>query len=446
MSEINLLQRMTKRLVPFSKRFSESEGGTIIFLAAFILPIALMVGGMGIDYSNSLRVRQAMSSALDAALLATAKELSLGSIRERDVNERVNDYFDAGMSGFTAGGVTFEKVSTQLDSDAGKIAGQANADVDVAFANLLGVNDIAVGVDGQATYNQLDVELSLVLDITGSMAGSKLKDMKGAAQEVVDLLLTDDNAGSDGLAKVRISIVPYSDLVNVGTFEEQVTGYSSGESCVYERKYSNVRNDKAPKGRVPGVRDNDDNGQVDTTGGGCALRPAKGKTKTHPLNFKGFMCPNETLMPLSEQRAQLKQKIDSLQAVGCTAGHIGIEWGWYTLSPNFGDIWPAGSQPRPYSDKDNLKALVVMTDGSFNTWYEQGNGSSYNQGEALCDSIKRNGVRIYTVAFKAPGGAKTFLRQCASGPQYYFESSTGSALKDAFREIANQLRALRLSS
>ena len=90
--------------------------------------------------------------------------------------------------------------------------------------------------------------------------------------------------------------------------------------------------------------------------------------------------------------------------------------------------------------------MVVMTDGSFNTWYEDGIGSSYDQADLLCRNIKRRDILLYTVAFQAPNDAETFLRGCASGPDYYFETSTGSSLRNAFEQIAQRLRSLRLSS
>ena len=75
-----------------------------------------------------------------------------------------------------------------------------------------------------------------------------------------------------------------------------------------------------------------------------------------------------------------------------------------------------------------------------------GIGDSYAQGRALCSNIKNEDILLYTVAFRAPADAEAFLRGCANGPDHYFETTTGSALRQAFEEIAKQLRSLRLSS
>jgi Flp pilus assembly protein TadG len=423
---------------------SHDERGSIVILTAFLLPLMFFVIGMGIDYSNALRVRTTVATALDAALLAAARDMSIGTITESDVEDQVNTYFDANILGSNLANVSIDRITIIVDTDAGTISGDVAADVVTAFAGILQTDQITVNTDGQATYNLLNIELALVLDVTGSMGGQKLSDMKAAAKDLVDLLIPDENDNGGGLDKVRISVVPYSDLVNVGAYEEALTGFTSGESCVYERAGIHGSSDTGPIGPVAGFGPDDD-GAVNTPPGGSGDRPQKAIVND-PRNFRGYVCGNPELMPLTGERQPLKNKIDSFGASGWTAGHIGIQWGWYTLSPNFNAVWPSSAQSRAYGAAQNLKVMVVMTDGSFNTWYEGGNGNSFNQGDALCDAIKDEDVEVYTVAFQAPGNAETFLRGCATGPNYYFETSTGTALRQAFEEIAKRLRALRLSS
>jgi Flp pilus assembly protein TadG len=420
------------------------ERGSIVILSAFLLPLMFFVVGLGVDYSNALRVRTTVATALDAALLAAARDMSIGTITEADVEDQVNTYFDANIFGSNLTNVTIERITTTVDTDAGTISGGVAADVTTAFSGILQANEITVNTDAQATYNLLNIELALILDVTGSMSGQKLNDMKAAAKDLVDLLVPDQNNNGGGLDKVRIAVVPYSDLVNVGAYEEAVTGYTSGESCVYERAGFHGSSDTGPIGPVAGFGPDDD-GAVNMPPGGSGDRPEKAVVND-PRNFRGYVCGNPALMPLTGEKDSIKNKIDGFGASGWTAGHIGIQWGWYALSPNFSSVWPGPAQPRAYGAAQNLKVMVVMTDGSFNTWYEGGNGNSYAQGDALCDAIKDEDVEVYTVAFQAPANAENFLRGCATGPDYYFETSTGAALRQAFEEIAQRLRALRLSS
>ncbi|MEM8876475.1 MAG: pilus assembly protein [Pseudomonadota bacterium] len=425
------------------RRLSSDESATVMVLSAVVLPVSLFVIGAGVDYSNAIRAKATVANALDASVLAAARDLSIGDVDPGQVSDRVNSYFDANMEGTDQLNTTWNRVGTAVNEELGTLTGEVEVTVDTAFAGILQVSEISVRVNAEATYNILDLEISLVLDVTGSMRGRKLSDMKAASSDLIDILMSEDPEHGEE-DKVRISVVPYSDLVNVGDFEERITGYDSGESCVYERPQPHAFTDNAPLGKLPGQSD-DDNGTEDWSWGGCGNRYAK-PISNDPQNYRGFRCNNPRLMPMSTQREQLKSHIEGFTAAGCTAGHIGIQWGWNTLSPNWDDVWPDGATPRDYGAKQNVKIMIVMTDGSLNTWFENGLGSSFDQGRSLCRNIKREGITIYTVAFRAPGNAEAFMRDCATSGEHYFNASSGTALRRSFEEIANRIRALRLSS
>lgn len=425
------------------RHLRRDERGTIMIMSALVMPASLFLVGAGMDYSNAVRARNDVSIALDASVLAAARDLSIGDVDVGRVNQRVNEYFDANMRSQGDQHARWSNVGTAVDEVLGTVTGTVDVTVDTAFAKILQVSEISMSVTAEATYNILDLEISLVLDVTGSMGGQKLKDMKAASSDLIDILMSDESEHGDE-DKVRISVVPYSDLVNVGTFEEQVTGYSSGESCVYERPQPHAFTDTAPLGKLPGQAA-DDNGSQDWSGGGCTNRYAK-PISNNAQNYRGFRCNNPRLMPMSTEREELKSHIQSFTASGCTAGHIGIQWGWNTLSPNWDGVWPVGSVPRAYGTKQNLKIMVVMTDGSLNTWFENNQGNSFAQGRALCENIKQEGIIIYAVAFRAPGNSAAFMRDCATSGEHYFKASSGDALRSSFEQIANRIRALRLSS
>ena len=64
----------------------------------------------------------------------------------------------------------------------------------------------------------------------------------------------------------------------------------------------------------------------------------------------------------------------------------------------------------------------------------------------LCERIKATGITVYTVTFALSSSAtRTLFRNCATKPEYYFNSPDGAALRAAFREIAGQLANLRLT-
>ena len=138
---------------------------------------------------------------------------------------------------------------------------------------------------------------------------------------------------------------------------------------------------------------------------------------------------------------------------GWTAGHIGLGWGWYTISPNWASVWPAASVPKPYNDPNTVKAIILMTDGEFNTSYHNGaqNETSAPQALDICNAIKDpdvtgGNVVIYSVAFLSPPAAEATLQACATSPSHYFSADNGTELRAAFQDIAKRLQSLRSRS
>jgi hypothetical protein len=174
------------------------------------------------------------------------------------------------------------------------------------------------------------------------------------------------------------------------------------------------------------------------------------------------------MMPLSTSKTDLHAKANSLTATGTTAGHIGLAWAWYLLSPNFAYLFPTESKPAAYpTDDDLIKVLILMTDGEFNTAYNTGvlaqnagtgsdweqinanatNGNPFDQAEALCDAIKATDIILYTVAFDVDDGSAEdlFMEDCAEDSSHYYLASNGAQLTAAFEQIAQNISALRVT-
>src|SRR5262245_45383020 len=84
----------------------------------------------------------------------------------------------------------------------------------MTFMQVLNTQSVDVTVSASAIRPQGKVEVALVLDQTGSMAGSKIANLKLAAKDLIDIVVW-DNQTDDYYAKV--AIVPYAAGVNVGT-------------------------------------------------------------------------------------------------------------------------------------------------------------------------------------------------------------------------------------
>jgi hypothetical protein len=184
---------------------------------------------------------------------------------------------------------------------------------------------------------------------------------------------------------------------------------------------------------------------------------------------KAGSCPTSTIVPLSTDKAMLKDVAGKLPASGSTAGHIGVAWAWYLISPKFGYLWPVESRPASETVPNVLKVVVLMTDGDFNTAYCNGvvskdtgsgsgsssdhidcnatNGSSYSQALAQCQAMKLAGIEVYTVGFDVGNSpnAMDIMAKCATDSSHAFTANTGNDLKAAFQQIGANIAALRVT-
>jgi hypothetical protein len=178
----------------------------------------------------------------------------------------------------------------------------------------------------------------------------------------------------------------------------------------------------------------------------------------------GTNCLGQVIQPLTTDKTVLHNLADHLTAAGSTAGHLGLAWGWYMVSPTFVagiPSWPTASVPAAYKRNNLVKAVILMTDGDFNIQYCNGvtdgtincnspNGNSRTQAQAICDELKKSDVYqtiLYTVGFDLAGNtsALNFLQGCASQPSNFFQADTGADLQEAFKQILDSLNDLRIS-
>jgi Flp pilus assembly protein TadG len=194
---------------------------------------------------------------------------------------------------------------------------------------------------------------------------------------------------------------------------------------------------------------------------------ASSRVGRHYPNIDGA-CIQDTILPLSSSAATIKARIDDFTVSGSTAGQIGIAWGWYMVSPNWNTLWPS-SGAAAYNSARTIKAVVIMTDGEFNTPYCRGvisrqagvgsggnsakidcdatNGDPFTQSAALCTAMKNQGVIVYTVGFgiTAGGAAATMLETCATTRSNFFLPASGGDLSEAFAAIGRDITQLRIS-
>ena len=397
-----------------TRRFWKSdEGATALILALVLLPILAFIG-LAIDMGRMQSGKQTLQSAIDAAALAGAKELLNATRTDEEITQIVESYFAADIATGRQD-INCGSPNVTIDRTTNTVSLVASCTLEATMAGIVGVDQFTYDEEASSTAEITLLDLAMVLDVSGSMSGAKLSSLKDAANEAVSTLISPETGN-----RVRISIVPYAGSVNVGgvyddvVFDPDVYLDSIDNNCSKERLGAEAASD-APPG------------------------------ENQFFEFNAPTCPNVPMMALTNDTSDLEDAIDDLAASGSTAGQIGIAWGWNMISPRWKDVWPSDSEPLAYDDDRVIKAIILMTDGAFNTEYSTVGGDSETQALALCDGAKAENIIVFSIAFQAPVSAETLLENCATEPAMYFEANSHAQLIDAYRSISSNLSELRLS-
>lgn len=425
-------------------RFTRNRSGNFGMMMAVTAPLLILGAGYGLNVAQISITKSNLLAALDAAVTSTARDLTTGVITKDEARGVVEAFlFANGERAYAENGrLTLDKI--EIDPVAKTVEAQASVELDLAFALFGAANQQKVTAQSAAIYSDKKVEVAMMLDVTGSMSGQRLRDLKVAAKNAVKLLLGNNKAIHD---RVRVALVPYADAVNAGPLSHTIyvesNRYSSSEppAMPASQPVSSVN--------LCGTDRESSAYQFTDDGPDVAM-----VNRDYRLQY----CQNAALIPLTTNQSALETRIDSFVASGNTAGQIGIQWTWYMLSPKWANVLPEASKPRAYDDEKAAKYAILMTDGEFNTAFadvphgqnpRSQTWRSRTYAETLCTEMKKAGIEIFTIGFALNNSAKPVMQNCASpdtgGIKHFFDASTGSELDDAFRTIAANIERLALT-
>lgn len=416
-------------------RFQKDEKGTIAIVFALVAIILVLITGLAIDVGRAVHANRKISAALDAAALAAAKGMRLENLNDGEVEALAKTFFETNMAQTGGNYAVVRSVTVRIDRQKSAVEMDVDAHVPTLFGALAGVEKIGVPKAAAAIFDAKDVEVAVQLDVTGSMGGRKIVDLKSATKDLVDILIPDEPTGQ----KVRVAFAPFSAGVNAGAFARAVNGDQASNGCVYERKTSGAEFTDDPPVGLDAMM---------TKAEAEAVARAKDPSK------RAQNCPDAEIVPMTDDKGQLKSTVNGYGVGGSTAGQLGTAWAWYLLSPKWAGIWPAQSRPVEYRDGKTIKVAVLMTDGIYNTvnGVNWGDGSSEgieagDKAVRLCEAMRNEGIVVYTVGFQLRGASEPLrvLQNCASNASSFYNAESGDELRLAFRSIAEQIVTLRLS-
>ncbi|MBA4274479.1 MAG: hypothetical protein C0436_02365 [Alphaproteobacteria bacterium] len=399
----------------------DTKGNVLIIMGA-ALPVLLMLVGGAIDYSRVYMVRSKAQLALDSGVLAAASSVSSQPPQVVATTYAManlpENYMDSNLNAATFASNLTLNVNDPNDGTL-TVDGTLTGRVRTHFLRIIGISDIGFRVESQSQRGVRPLDLVLIADHSRSMCqfvGStmmaphcpKLEDLKSASRTLIDTLY----GGRDSLDGVYVGIVPYATHVKYNVF-------------------------------------------------GSAVDPRFGGNGMDPM---AVMNPQQTsIREYSNSKAQIISNINSMLINFPTAGeawtriNVGLDGAWRMLRPDYNSIFAHSTPaPRPFNG-ETQKAVVLMTDGRNITYCPRDGTPKYINPDddadlaARCQAMKNDGIIIYTVVFDLNGDAasivntKQILENCATNPTYYFDANSPAAMTQAFKEIGDSLRVIRLS-
>lgn len=333
------------------RRFGRDEDGALIIFALVLFFLMVMMGGISVDLMRHEAKRTTLQQTLDRAVLAAA---SLQ--QELDPEAVVRDYFaKAGMTQYLNGVTVDQGLNYRV------VNADATADTNPLFMHMAGIEEFNAVADSQAEQRISNVEISLVLDISGSMSGSRINALRPAARDFIDTVI-----GSSEPGRVTISLVPYQSQVILGDplmsqFNLPSPRDHNSSFCfdLPSAAYNSIS--------LSLVDEQQQSGHFD---------PDSGQTTQTPT-ASTYWCKNlpaNQITPLSADAVYLKNRVNAMVVGGWTAIDIGMKWGALLLDPDSQPIVSgligAGVVDETFEGRplDNLtenvlKVVVIMSDG-----------------------------------------------------------------------------------
>ncbi len=457
-------------LISSASRFVRGDNGSMTIFAVMMLMMMLLVGGIAVDLMRNEMERTKVQGVMDRAVLASA-DLD----QTLDPKAVVEDYFaktdmaDYLVSVTPDNGINYRTVTAS-----------ARTTTPTQFMRLMGVETLPVSVRGQAEERIANVEISMVLDISGSMDDNdKIENLRDAAEVFVDTVLTDSTEDL-----VSISLIPYSEHVNAGPqiFNQLNTIHRHDFSHCLEIPNSEFLSEKF---NTALTYDQVQHFQWNPGDSGTYYR----------YLVEDTICPQydyERIRPVTQNKSALVNQIKALQPRAGTSIFLGMKWGVALLDPSMRGIVtntmtgndPLKGRPADYTDPETLKSVILMTDGKNSNsnrivdwaydsaseyahwdkynfrWYENNYWNSnyygsldyqkYNAAtgdtllDQICDAAKLKGIVIWSIGFEVDQHGSDVMESCASSPSHYFEVE-GVEITEAFKAIAKQINQLRLT-
>lgn len=207
-----------KNILPAAcQRFAGAENGNVLIMtAAALIPLLGMIGS-GIDISRAYMAQLRLQQACDAGALAGRRHMAAGQWSDdSNIEAQKMFHFNYPSTLYGSQRVSF---SAQALSSA-DVQGSATAYLPTLVMHMWPFNKAGFNLAAScsAKLEIANTDVMLVLDVTGSMetasgTGTRMSALKESAMVFFDTIAA---AAAKGDGRLRIGMVPYNSMANVG--------------------------------------------------------------------------------------------------------------------------------------------------------------------------------------------------------------------------------------
>jgi Flp pilus assembly protein TadG len=360
------------RMQNLGHRFVTDRAGNLALSFAIVSVPLLAAMGVSFDYVRALNLHREIQGNLDAALVATIKDI--GTKDETELKKQLGDWLIAEAD--VTGSYELDTASIVIDKTGQAVTAMVKANVDTTFLRILGKKTVPVSVKasvigGEEPGAEKDHSFSMyfVLDRSGSMDENTRTSYTGECED----------------------------------------WWGNKYKCTkYYKKMESLK--MATTSLLVQIEAEDPEVKYARTGG---------------VSYNNVM---QSPTALAWGVNGISSYIKNLTSSGTTNSGEAFKEAYNALTKA-----PPNSEAEIHEKKNGIsepvKYIVFMTDGENNV------SGADTKTKKYCDAARKADIKVYAIAFMAPTQGQNLLKYCATTTNDYYEAEDTAGLIAAFTEI-----------
>jgi len=414
----------SKRHVLPQYQSSQRQQGFVFIATLFVIPLLLLVGGVAASVSQGLASKTQLANAAETTALYLSLRGSDNTANDLNAAQDIISEF-SGLAAITSADLTINKLNEGYQVGASLQTPMYLLSTDQQSLDM----NVSSQIKAENEISAQKIEMSLVLDYSGSMAGEEAT-MGETLAQISQLF----DAKNGKYLNMKLAAAPFSSGITT-----EINGYL--DTRCYQKSYQQWTDQYLDWPQLL-----------------QQIEP-----QLEELDQYCYSTPQVSRLILTDDVNDIDTMISDASADFSTNGGTeidqGLLWGLRLLSPDWQE-YDSTNQPAAFDaspSPETQKILFLMTDASATgDWchlIEGGSGNCANQ-VPLCEYAKTLGVRIVTMYFETSSWGNNVqeqenLRSCGSGSadDHYLATNSNEVIEQ-FKQIldgiySNQLRLVK---